>query len=631
MAEKLEILVVAKDQASGVLKGISGAFGDIFKTAMGFLSAQVFSKIGDAAVSFAKDSFNGALEAQKGIEALSASIKRLGDNAPITFEAAKELADQFKDLVGGSDDVVLAMANVGLRFDKIGKDIFPRFIEQSADLGTVLKMEPTRAAELLGKVLQDLGTDGVGSIGRLKAAGIQLTDSQEEQIKTLVASGKVTEAQTVLMDALAKSTGGAAKVAAGTAEGQWKIFKETIADAGEGIALMFLPRITEATKFLNTTFSPVISTIVKQFEIWFGFFENGGTLKNFFSIFEDGSSYVKSFLESLGIAEETASSMADAINSVANSVVSFITNSLDFLSNWWIINGPGITEAANTLFGGMQTMINELSARFGPFIEQTFAKLAAWMLDNGPLIQQTLQTIATFFSENVVPVIVAAMDIIMPLLTGLLDILMNLGTLVMQVINGDWAGAWATAQTILFTALDAIGASVLTFLNYIASLFGTSLAGIYQTWSENWQLFVEIVGKIKDIILEKVSEFAQLGADIASSFINGIIDGITSAASSVANAVASILPNSGGGGGIQHRAAGGPVSGGTPYMVGERGPELFVPSSGGRIVSNNALAGAGGGMTLNIFADTIIGDKAHVQSYLLPIIREGVKQVSAGR
>lgn len=31
------------------------------------------------------------------------------------------------------------------------------------------------------------------------------------------------------------------------------------------------------------------------------------------------------------------------------------------------------------------------------------------------------------------------------------------------------------------------------------------------------------------------------------------------------------------------RATGGPVSGGRPYMVGENGPELFVPASSGRI------------------------------------------------
>ena len=32
------------------------------------------------------------------------------------------------------------------------------------------------------------------------------------------------------------------------------------------------------------------------------------------------------------------------------------------------------------------------------------------------------------------------------------------------------------------------------------------------------------------------------------------------------------------------RANGGPVSAGSPYMVGERGPEMFVPSGSGKIV-----------------------------------------------
>jgi len=39
------------------------------------------------------------------------------------------------------------------------------------------------------------------------------------------------------------------------------------------------------------------------------------------------------------------------------------------------------------------------------------------------------------------------------------------------------------------------------------------------------------------------------------------------------------------------RASGGPVSGGSPYIVGEKGPELFVPGSSGNIVPNNAMGG----------------------------------------
>jgi len=46
------------------------------------------------------------------------------------------------------------------------------------------------------------------------------------------------------------------------------------------------------------------------------------------------------------------------------------------------------------------------------------------------------------------------------------------------------------------------------------------------------------------------------------------------------------------------RALGGPVMGGNPYVVGESGPELFVPQGTGSIVRNGDLGG-GGGATIN--------------------------------
>jgi tape measure domain-containing protein len=45
-------------------------------------------------------------------------------------------------------------------------------------------------------------------------------------------------------------------------------------------------------------------------------------------------------------------------------------------------------------------------------------------------------------------------------------------------------------------------------------------------------------------------------------------------------------------GGITGRATGGPVSSGTPYLVGEKGPELMVPGRSGSVVPNNALGGS---------------------------------------
>ena len=46
---------------------------------------------------------------------------------------------------------------------------------------------------------------------------------------------------------------------------------------------------------------------------------------------------------------------------------------------------------------------------------------------------------------------------------------------------------------------------------------------------------------------------------------------------------------------LNKAANGGPVKSGNPYIIGERGPELFVPRSNGRIVPNGRFGGGGGG------------------------------------
>ena len=80
-------------------------------------------------------------------------------------------------------------------------------------------------------------------------------------------------------------------------------------------------------------------------------------------------------------------------------------------------------------------------------------------------------------------------------------------------------------------------------------------------------------------------------------------------------------PLGAGGGFWTGRANGGPAAGGTPYMVGERGPELFVPGSNGGVMSNNDLrsamngqgGGAAGSPVLNMsFESTTIGGVEYV-------------------
>lgn len=77
------------------------------------------------------------------------------------------------------------------------------------------------------------------------------------------------------------------------------------------------------------------------------------------------------------------------------------------------------------------------------------------------------------------------------------------------------------------------------------------------------------------------------------------------------------------------KAAGGPVSAGEWYRVNETNQEYYRPSMSGSVIPMGG--GGAGGVTVIINAATVIGDRAHLENYLLPVIREGIRQVGAGR
>jgi phage-related minor tail protein len=73
----------------------------------------------------------------------------------------------------------------------------------------------------------------------------------------------------------------------------------------------------------------------------------------------------------------------------------------------------------------------------------------------------------------------------------------------------------------------------------------------------------------------------------------------------------SFNPSSFGMGLIPGRANGGPVSSGQMYMVGERGPELFVPGRSGTIVANDKMGGGSTNVVVNVDAkgSSVEGDE----------------------
>lgn len=66
--------------------------------------------------------------------------------------------------------------------------------------------------------------------------------------------------------------------------------------------------------------------------------------------------------------------------------------------------------------------------------------------------------------------------------------------------------------------------------------------------------------------------------------------------------------------GFEKRAMGGPVTAGTPYLVGEKGPEIVVPGRSGTVIPNNRIGGSGGvgvgsPMVVNIYPKSLPTDR----------------------
>jgi phage-related minor tail protein len=88
--------------------------------------------------------------------------------------------------------------------------------------------------------------------------------------------------------------------------------------------------------------------------------------------------------------------------------------------------------------------------------------------------------------------------------------------------------------------------------------------------------------------------------------------------------VANILPFGGG------KSVGGPVAPGNAYLVGEHGPELFVPSGSGQIQRGRAARGAGPVINFHITtpdAQSFQRSEAQVTAMLARAVRRGTRNL----
>ncbi len=201
----------------------------------------------------------------------------------------------------------------------------------------------------------------------------------------------------------------------------------------------------------------------------------------------------------------------------------------------------------------------------------------------------------------------AAIGPVRPALQPVIDGVQWLWDLVAGLLGPIDAGgeSWRAFGTAAGAAVGGMVTALVGLPGTVATHIGEMIARLRAFGAE----MVEAGKALMAALLEGIKAGAQAVIDYVAGVGSRIKGSITGAAS---GAWSSIKNYAGFGGGetpaiAGARAAGGPVRAGLPYLVGERGPELFMPDMAGTIVPNNALNRSGGRQGGNVAVTVNLG------------------------
>jgi phage-related protein len=171
----------------------------------------------------------------------------------------------------------------------------------------------------------------------------------------------------------------------------------------------------------------------------------------------------------------------------------------------------------------------------------------------------------------------------------------------MSIITDKNTTTWQKVVNVLmfaFSSMKEIGTAIQTFwknvgiylYNTIKNAFSSIADVIKSMMSKAYDYVADYVGKIISAISNAISKIKSLySSSSSSSSSSGGVDVPAGKTYSISTG--------------SFRAMGGGVVSGASYLVGENGPEIFTPSSSGRIASNNdsrtVVAGSSGTTELN--------------------------------
>jgi hypothetical protein len=185
----------------------------------------------------------------KAIAQVEAGLKSTGSQAGFTSKQLQAMASDLQSKTLFGDETILKDATAQLlTFTNISGEQFARTQQAALDLATRLDGDLKGASIQLGKALND----PVANLSALSRSGIQFSDEQKAVIKSMAETGRLAEAQTLILDELNRQYGGSAEAAA-KADGGFTQLANSFGDLQEAIGQQLIPILRPLVDWLTQT------------------------------------------------------------------------------------------------------------------------------------------------------------------------------------------------------------------------------------------------------------------------------------------------------------------------------------------------------------------------------------------
>jgi hypothetical protein len=217
-------------------------------------------------------------------------------------------------------------------------------------------------------------------------------------------------------------------------------------------------------------------------------------------------------------------------------------------------------------------------------------------------------------------------------------------------ISAVFAGVRDFVVNSFLPAFQDMRKEVTSIVRRVAAVFVAHKADLTDIWDSVKSTVSSLMKIFREAVLPLLKKTLPVAIDIAIPIIRDLaraLAAVANAAYTIVSAVKSAiewlnkLPGSSGGKGggpidwlhgltsqLEHlpggnKQHGGPVSARRSYIVGEAGPELFVPRMSGTIIPNNRLAAAGGGGGTVVFNfPNYVGSHSELERAMQRVVRE---------